>query len=157
MTAYQPSSGSLARSLSSYHQTQVTTADKREIVLYLYDGAIRFLNQALEAVERGDVPAKCQQLSRAMDIVMELTCMLDFEQGGEIAVRLSSLYTFALQSLLQANLEKDLALARKPIRHSITILSIIRDGWKQIIKYTNASSAPQDGGDLPSLGRSFIG
>ena len=157
MSAYQPYAGSLARSVSSYHQTQVTTADKREIVLYLYDGAIRFLNQALEAIERGDVPEKCQQLSRAMDIIMELTCMLDFEQGGEIAVRLSSLYTFAMQNLLHANVTRTPEAAEKPIRHTITIISTIRDGWKQIIKYTSASAAPQEPDDLPGLNRGFIG
>ena len=74
-----------AFAVSSYHQVQVTTADKREIVLYLYDGTIRFLNRATAAIEAQNVAEKCKCLSKAMDIVMELTCMLDFDKGGDIA------------------------------------------------------------------------
>ena len=140
-----------------YYQTQVTTADKREVVLYLYEGVIKYLRQALAALEADDVPEKCQRLTQAMDIIMELACMLDFEQGGEIAVRLNSLYTFALQSLLEANTKKTFEEARKPIGHCLEIITTIRDGWVQILKFTQASTAPQLPEEAAGGRKRFIG
>jgi flagellar protein FliS len=150
-------SNSSPYALSHYYQTQVTTADKREVVLYLYEGAIKYLRQALVALEAGDIPEKCQRLSQAMDIIMELACMLDFERGGEIAVRLNSLYTFTLQSLLEANTKKTFEEGKKPIRQCLSIITTIRDGWAQILKYTPSSAAPQQLEDATAGRKRFVG
>ena len=127
---------------NSYYQTQVTTADKREIVLYLYDGAIRFMNQGLKGIEDGNIAERCTNLGRAMDILMELTCMLDFEQGGELAERLNSLYTFAIQQLLLANSGNSEGV--KQVRHAITIVSTVREGWSQMLKASADATSTEE-------------
>ncbi len=139
-----------------YHQTQVTTADKREIVLYLYEGSIRFMNQAVLALARGDVAEKCCRVTKAMDIIMELTCMLDFDKGCEISERLASLYTFTLQELMQANISREPKAARKSIRHSIGIMTTLCDGWRQILRYAPTANSLA-GDDEEHQPKEFVG
>ena len=129
---------------SRYYQTQITTADKREIILYLYDGAIRFMNRGIEAMENGQIPERCINLGRAMDIVMELSCMLDFERGGELAERLNALYNFTLQQMLFANSGNP--EGTKQVRHAVTIISMIREAWNEIIKGNLDNSEPLPAG-----------
>lgn len=131
--------------INHYYQTQVSTADKREIIVLLYDGAIRYMNRAIAALAENNVPDKCKYLTLAMDIVMELTCMLDFEKGGEISKNLSSLYTFTLQELLHANTKNTLEEAEYSIRHSITIMSTLREGWVQILKQQSEDESENRG------------
>ena len=126
---------------SFYHQTQVSTADKREIVLYLYDGAILHMNRAVKAIEDGRIADRCVNLGRAMDILMELCCMLDHAKGGQIADRLGGLYSFSLQQLLLANSGDPQGAAQ--VRHAISIISTIREGWSQIIKHNLDKEAVQ--------------
>ena len=78
----------LARGAQAYMQAQVQSRSPLELVVMLYDGGIRFLQQTVDAMQKGDLIAKRQSLSRAMAIVTELHGMLDLEQGGEVAASL---------------------------------------------------------------------
>ena len=94
----------------------------------LYDGAIRFLNQTIEAMERGDLKAKRDAMSRSMAILAELQGMLDHEQGGEVAASLDSLYTYMIERLTTANAERD----TKPVAEVVRLLAGLRDAWSQV-------------------------
>ena len=63
----------LARGAQAYIQTQIQSRSPLELVVMLYDGALRFLQQTVDAMERGDLIAKRDSLSRAMAIVTEKT------------------------------------------------------------------------------------
>ena len=60
------------RGYRDYRQTQASTADQGELLLMLFDGAIRFTKKAIESIEIGDVTGKCESISRAFAIVAEL-------------------------------------------------------------------------------------
>ena len=118
----------LARGAQAYYQTQIQSRSPLELVVMLYDGALRFLQQTVDAMQRGDLVAKRDSLSRAMAIVTELHGMLDLEQGGEVAASLDSLYTYMMERLTTANQQRDPA----PVAEVMRLMTGLRDAWSQI-------------------------
>lgn len=117
-----------ARGAEFYRQTQVQSRTPLELVVMLYDGALRFLAAARVAVEQSDIPARRTALSKTMAIVSELQSTLNMEQGGEIARSLDGLYRWANVRLLDAALHNDPA----PIDEVAAVFSTLRDGWNDI-------------------------
>jgi flagellar secretion chaperone FliS len=118
----------LARGAQAYYQTQIQSRSPLELVVMLYDGALRFLQQTVDAMQSGDLVAKGHALSRAMAIVTELHGMLDLEQGGEVAASLDSLYTYMMERLTTANQQRDPA----PVVEVMKLMTGLRDAWSQI-------------------------
>jgi flagellar secretion chaperone FliS len=118
----------LARGAQAYIQTQIQSRSPLELVVMLYDGGLRFLQQTVDAMQRGDLVAKRDSLSRAMAIVAELHGMLDLEQGGEVAASLDSLYTYMMERLTTANQQRDPA----PVAEVMRLMTSLRDAWSQI-------------------------
>ena len=111
-----------------YEENAVATQDKGRLVVMLYDGAIKFLNQALKAIETKDSVGKGQYISRAQDIIMELNSVLDMEAGGQITENLRDLYLFMWKYLNQANIQQD----RQKIKKVIDLLAELNRGWRTI-------------------------
>lgn len=118
----------LARGAQAYIQTQIQSRSPLELVVMLYDGGLRFLQQTIDAMQRGDLVAKRDSLSRAMAIVAELHGMLDLEQGGEVAASLDSLYTYMMERLTTANQKRDPA----PVAEVMRLMTGLRDAWSQV-------------------------
>ena len=118
----------LARGAQAYIQTQIQSRSPLELVVMLYDGALRFLQQTVDAMQSGDLVAKRDSLSRAMAIVTELHGMLDLEQGGEVAASLDSLYTYMIERITTANQQRDPA----PVVEVMRLLTGLREAWSQI-------------------------
>ena len=76
----------------AYHRATHTVAKTRQVVM-LYDGALRNLKQAKDAMVAGDVPTRFQKLVRAGDIIMGLQSSLDFDAGGDVAKILYDFYS----------------------------------------------------------------
>ena len=112
-----------------YQQTAVTTQNRGRLIVLLYDGAIKFLRQAVANLQGGDLQAKGRNIRKAQDIILELNTVLDMENGGEIATNLRSLYNFMNRHLTQANIKCDPELIQDVIR----ILETLNQSWKTII------------------------
>ncbi|BCS33507.1 hypothetical protein TBR22_A27340 [Luteitalea sp. TBR-22] len=112
----------------AYLQTQVQSRTPVELVVMLYDGAIKFLGQAREAMARRDLIAKRHALSRGLAIVQELQNMLNMEAGGEVAERLDGLYTYILGRCYEANTQLDPA----GLDEAIKLLTPLRDAWAAV-------------------------
>jgi len=111
-----------------YRATKVETAGSVDLVVMLYQGAVRFIRKGIDAIERNDPKAAHDSLVRAQDIVVELLGSLNHEQGGQIAGQLSSVYDYCFRRLVTANIKKDPAPARE-------VAGILRDlgtAWQQI-------------------------
>ncbi len=93
--------------MNQYQSNQVTTATPEQVLIMLYDGAIRFVRQAKEAVEAGNLGVKSTAIGKAIAIITEFSNTLDREIGGEIAVDLSRLYDFMLMELSAVNARSD--------------------------------------------------
>jgi flagellar protein FliS len=119
---------STARGLSTYRTTQVQSRTPLELVVMLYDGALKFMGTARNAIERGDIPARRDALARTLAIISELQSTLNLAQGGEVAVELDRLYSYANARLLEAAMKNEVA-AVDDVRR---VFDILRDGWNTI-------------------------
>lgn len=118
----------VARGVNSYKQTEAQSRTPLELVTMLYDGALRFLGQAREAIERRDIAARREALNRALAIISELQSTLNMELGGEVAAELDRLYEYANLRLLDAAMKNDVT----PIDEVRRIFEILRDGWATV-------------------------
>ena len=118
----------LARGAEAYYQTHVQSRSPLELVVMLYDGALRFLDQAAEAMDRGDMASKAMALSKAFAILAELQNTLNVKDGGDVARQLDALYSHMHDRLVDANVQRSSA----PIRDVMKLLAPLRDAWSQV-------------------------
>lgn len=97
-----------------------------EVLVQLYEGAIRFLEQSVVACDEGRVDEFKEQLSRGQRIIEEFQRTLDFAQGGEVSARLNELYEFMLERLTQAGLTHD----TQYIQQVVGNLNVLLEGWR---------------------------
>ncbi len=87
-------------------ETGVIAASPHKLIVMLYDGAIVALTNAVHHMDKGDIPAKGNSISKAIAIIENgLRASLDKKAGGEIALSLDSLYEYMNNRLLQANVQ----------------------------------------------------
>lgn len=120
-------SSPLASSPGAYRQSAVLTAPPELLVVMLYDGARRFLNQAVVAMGENKTPLAHVKLRRAEEIIIHLRNTLDLEQG-EIAERLQAIYIFCGRHLRQARLDRD-PVKIEQVSH---LLGELREAWAAI-------------------------
>ena len=114
------------KEILAYQENRVTTQTPGRVVVMLYEGAVKFLKQAIREMEAGKYIEKGKSINRAVDIIQELNVTLNMEAGGEIAKNLRRLYAFMLERLFQANIRKDAGM----IRETIKLLEELNEGWK---------------------------
>ena len=114
--------------IAAYKANQVSTESKGRLIVMLYDGAVKFLNQALTEMEAGNFDKKGEYINKAIDIIHELNVCLDMEAGGEMAKNLRSLYMFMIRHLAEANMQRD----AQRVREVASLLSDLNEGWKAI-------------------------
>jgi flagellar secretion chaperone FliS len=108
-----------------YFQNQVRSANREQILIMLYDGAILFLRQAREAIENSKKFIKIEKTGKVVNILTELSNTLDFENGGDMAVQLDSVYWYMIKELIRSNTQDD----PEPLNVVERILTDLRDGW----------------------------
>lgn len=113
-----------------YKQTSVQSASREKILLMLYEGAIRFIKQAVVAIDRKDIADRGVNIGRAFDIINELNNTLNHDVGGEIAANLEQLYMFICEQLTKANATGD----KKPLEESLKVLETLYSGWVEAIE-----------------------
>ncbi len=118
-----------------YQRTQVETASPTQLVVMLYDGAIRFLYRAKERMLAKDIEGKHIHLIKAQKIVMELMSSLDRSRGGEIAVNLHRIYQYMLEQLVEANLYNK----SSNIDTVLSMLKDLRESWAEVDKQQQKS------------------
>ena len=126
-----------ARGINSYRQAEVQSRTPLELVVMLYDGALRFTAEAREAMVRRDVRKRAKAISRAMAIVSELQSTLDMDAGGEIAATLDRLYAFVRDRLLDASFRQDV----RPLDEAGKVLQTLREGWSGISNKAGQATA----------------
>ena len=109
----------------SYKQTAIKTATPEQILLMLYEGAIKATKLAKAAMDQKNVAEKCKQITKAHEIIMELNNTLDHSKGKELASQLENLYEFVIQQLLKANIDNDVAA----IENVTKIMTTLYEGW----------------------------
>lgn len=126
--------------VSQYQYVQVMTASRVQIIVLLYEAAVRSMELARDGMRRNDHRDKARFLGRALAIVGELSNMLDMERGGEIARLLWRLYDYVLHECAQANLRHEPERLEGPLR----CLRTLREAWTQVVRH-GAAEQPVGG------------
>jgi flagellar protein FliS len=131
--------------LSAYRETRIKTASQGQLIVMLYDEAVKHLDRGLELLNLNTKgkrdPGRIEKINKAVlkaqDIITELMASLDFEQGGEIAQNLFSLYSWFNQELLEANVRQD------PRRITIVrnMVNELRGAWNEAAARTSTEMA----------------
>ena len=129
-----------------YIKTKVLTATPTQLQLMLYDGAIRFCEQARPAVENKEVEKSYGLISRAEKIVMELCNSMRDEFAPETCANMRRLYIFCYDRLVEANLKKEL----QPLDEALKVLRHMRQTWLMLMDKERREKAEQaDSADQP--------
>ena len=115
---------------NAYLKTRVLTASPEQLQLMLYDGAIRFCEQARVAIEAKDIEKSYKLITRAEDIVMELTNGLRDDIDPETCANMRNLYIFCYERLVDANLKKELSC----LDDAVKVLRHMRETWVLLIE-----------------------
>jgi flagellar protein FliS len=123
----------MANPYEIYRKTQAQTATKADLLLMLYDGAVRYALQARTAIESLDIMAAHNSILRVEDIIRELSVTLDRGSSPEVADSLARLYDYMMHLLIQANIRKSV----EPLDKVIDMLTDLRDTWRQAARRAN--------------------
>lgn len=134
----------------AYKKTNVSTASQGQLVVLLYEGAVKNLTAASSLFDSSgmvaarDIEALNSSLQKAQAIITELQVSLDMEAGGEIARNLMALYVYFNSELMSANINRD----KGRIDFVLKMMSELLDSWRQAAASTaNSYSA----GAVPAL------
>ncbi|MFY7993020.1 MAG: flagellar export chaperone FliS [Bacteriovoracaceae bacterium] len=122
--------------LGAYKKTSVQTASKEQILLMLYQAAIKNCKKAMEAIDEKNVAKKGEYIGKMQDIVVELSNSLDFEIGGDVAKELASLYDYILYASTQANIK----IEKSHLDGCLKVLNTLYDGWTEAVKQVKAQT-----------------
>lgn len=112
-----------------YFRTKVLTATPEQLQLMLYDGALRFGEQARAALEQQDFERSYELISRVQKIISELSGSLKHDVSPELCGKLSSLYNYAYRLLIDANVDHNLA----SLEEALSILRYQRETWAMLL------------------------
>lgn len=124
-----------------YQATAINTASPGQLILMLFDGALRSMGIAVAAFKETDRTRQIEcihnNLIKAQGILRELQASLDLEKGGEFSQQMHRLYEFMIEQLNEANLKKSVT----PIQIVESLLSQIRDAWAQMLVPSGTEAA----------------
>lgn len=128
-----------SNALSAYKETRIRTAGQGQLIIMLYDGAIKQMDKAVELIKAEGAkirPGAIEQINKALvkaqEIITELMASLDFEAGGEIANNLFALYSWFNRELLEANLSRD----NERIAKVREFMDSLRAAWQEVAAKT---------------------
>lgn len=113
--------------LSAYQQNTVQGATPVGLIIALYDAIIRDFRRAMEAMNRGDVETRVNELNHALTVIAHLKSVLDHESGGEAATRFDHFYEVAQGMLLHVNV----STSKETLTKLIDMFSSTRSAWHQ--------------------------
>ena len=117
------------RGIASYAQTQFETGHRGDILVALYDGALRFAGQAKEAIGRRDPVAKGPAIDRLLAVIMEFSRTLDPGPAPELARNLQAIYGYCIARAQEASVQMSVA----PIDDVIGHLTRLRGTWAEAV------------------------
>jgi flagellar secretion chaperone FliS len=137
-----------------YLKTKVMTASPEQLQLMLYDGAIRFCEQARGAIEAKEIEKSHNLIMRAENIVMELCNGMKSDVAPDICANMKRLYLFCYERLIDANMKKN----SDALDEALRILRHMRETWmllmeklhqekSQVVEIPSAIPIPSPSGD----------
>lgn len=134
---------------STYLTQALMTASPAQLIVMLLEKAIASLNEAIAAIEAGEIENRWKANKRAIEIVNHLDLTLDMDQGAQIAENLRRIYTYALRRLNEVDFNNDPQAARDVIK----LLEPMLASWRELARGTQAepaASRPKPAAKTPS-------
>lgn len=116
---------------SQYNNSKILTASPAELTLMLYDGAIKFCNIAVMAIEKNDVMKAHTYIVKTENIIEEFQATLNHKYP--VAKDFDNIYKYIYNRLIEANVKKDKDILEEVLAH----LRTLRDTWKEVMKITH--------------------
>ena len=113
---------------ANYANTKIQTATPAQLTLMLYDGAIKFCNLAINAVEEGQIEMANTNIKKVEAIIAEFRATLNFKYP--VAKDFDNVYEFLGRRLLEANLHKD----KEILEEVLSLLRVMRETWTEVMK-----------------------
>lgn len=120
---------------AQYNNSKVLTASPAELTLMLYEGAIKFCNIAIAAVEQKDTPKAHTNIIKTQRIVEHLRLTLDMKYP--VAQDFERVYRYLEQRLIAANVKKDAEILNEVLGH----MRSMRDTWKEVMRLNKEKGA----------------
>ena len=116
---------------AEYTTNKILTASPAEVTLMLYEGALKFVNIAIVAIEHGEIEKAHINIKKTQRIIEEFRNTLDHKYP--VAEDFDRIYVYLLQRLLEANIKKDTEILEEINMH----LRSVRDTWKEVMRKNN--------------------
>jgi flagellar protein FliS len=127
---------------NQYLDNTVNSASPEQLMLMLYDGAIRFISLGIQAIENGVIDKRAYYINKTSAIVSEFAATLDHSMNPELAEDLDALYSYMLKRMIEANLHNDI----EPLLEVKKMLSDLRTTWAQAIEINKQEMREAAGG-----------
>lgn len=114
---------------NNYARERILNASPAQLTLMLYDGAIKFCNIAIAAVEKGDVVKAHNNIMKVEKIIGEFRATLDFKYP--VAKDFDKVYQYIMDRLIEANIKKDKDILEEVLTH----LRTMRETWDEVMKH----------------------
>ncbi len=112
---------------AAYQNSKIMTASPAELTLMLYDGAIKFANIAIVAIEKKDIEKAHNNIMKVERIILEFKSSLDHKYP--VAKDFEQVYNYLIRRLHEANMKKDIEIMEEILKH----LRTRRDTWKEVM------------------------
>ena len=110
----------------AYLESRVLTASPAELVLMVYDYALKSVREARHALAAGNIQGRSTAIGKAIVAVAELDRALDHTAASDVGRRLAELYVYFRQRLTEANIRQQDA----PLAEVESLLAGLSDAWK---------------------------
>ena len=117
----------LPNGYAAYANSKIMTASPAELTLMLYDGAIKFANIAIAAIEKNDIEKAHNNIIKVERIILEFKSCLDHKYP--VAKDFEQVYNYLIRRLHEANIKKDIEIMEEVLKH----LRTMRDTWKEVM------------------------
>lgn len=121
----------------NYLKTRVMTATPEQLQMMLFDGALRFGEQAKLALEKKDFEGSYNNITRVQKILTELSCTLKHDLAPELCKKLAALYAYAYRKLIEANVDHNM----DSLNEALQILRYQRETWGMLLDQLGKSKA----------------
>ena len=138
--------------VNRYQEVDINTANPLQLVVILYDAAVRSLEEAHRHMQRNDVAGRTRAINKCNDIISELQSSLNLQEGGEIAGSLNRLYDYMKRTLFKAGAEQNQELVAEVAK----LLENLRSAWRQVVEANAAPSVPSEATVPPDMNLSEV-
>jgi len=121
---------------NAYLESRILSADRMELVCLMYQAAISEVREARRHLQEKNIRARSASITKAQNILSELTTVLDHKRGGQFSANLARLYDYMMRRLTEANFKQ----IEEPLAEVLGLLATLKEGWDGIKQQTEPAA-----------------